>query len=179
MAASMPWYTAVASIARLTYFRAGRPKLTFDNPPPMWTSGQAARMAAMASQTCLADSASAENSYDALKKYARDLTEVAREGKIDPVIGRDEEIRRAIQVLSRRTKNNPVLIGEPGVGKTAIAEGLAIRGVWESPQPDTGPRLDELKPGSEEHRQRFLPFGLAVVAEREKASVYEAAGDDV
>ena len=74
-----------------------------------------------------ADSASAENSYDALKKYARDLTEVAREGKIDPVIGRDEEIRRAIQVLSRRTKNNPVLIGEPGVGKTAIAEGLAIR----------------------------------------------------
>jgi ATP-dependent Clp protease ATP-binding subunit ClpB len=74
-----------------------------------------------------ADSASAEQSYDALKKYARDLTEVAREGKIDPVIGRDEEIRRTIQVLSRRTKNNPVLIGEPGVGKTAIAEGLAIR----------------------------------------------------
>jgi ATP-dependent Clp protease ATP-binding subunit ClpB len=74
-----------------------------------------------------ADSASAENSYDALKKYARDLTEAAREGKIDPVIGRDEEIRRTIQVLSRRTKNNPVLIGEPGVGKTAIVEGLAIR----------------------------------------------------
>ncbi|MEM6546479.1 MAG: ATP-dependent chaperone ClpB [Pseudomonadota bacterium] len=74
-----------------------------------------------------ADSASAENAYDALKKYARDLTEAAREGKIDPVIGRDEEIRRAVQVLSRRTKNNPVLIGEPGVGKTAIAEGLAIR----------------------------------------------------
>ncbi|MCZ6637982.1 MAG: ATP-dependent chaperone ClpB [Alphaproteobacteria bacterium] len=74
-----------------------------------------------------ADSASAENSYDALKKYARDLTEVAREGKLDPVIGRDEEIRRTIQVLSRRTKNNPVLIGEPGVGKTAIAEGLALR----------------------------------------------------
>ena len=74
-----------------------------------------------------ADSASAENSYDALKKYARDLTQVAREGKLDPVIGRDEEIRRTIQVLSRRTKNNPVLIGEPGVGKTAIAEGLAIR----------------------------------------------------
>ncbi|KKB07567.1 ATP-dependent chaperone ClpB [Devosia chinhatensis] len=74
-----------------------------------------------------ADSASAENSYDALKKYARDLTEDVREGKLDPVIGRDEEIRRAIQVLSRRTKNNPVLIGEPGVGKTAIAEGLAIR----------------------------------------------------
>ena len=74
-----------------------------------------------------ADSASAENQYDALKKYARDLTEVAREGKLDPVIGRDEEIRRTIQVLSRRTKNNPVLIGEPGVGKTAIAEGLALR----------------------------------------------------
>ena len=74
-----------------------------------------------------ADSASAEDSYEALKKYARDLTEAAREGKLDPVIGRDEEIRRAIQVLSRRTKNNPVLIGEPGVGKTAIAEGLALR----------------------------------------------------
>jgi len=74
-----------------------------------------------------ADSASAENQYDALKKYARDLTADARDGKLDPVIGRDEEIRRAIQVLSRRTKNNPVLIGEPGVGKTAIAEGLALR----------------------------------------------------
>ena len=74
-----------------------------------------------------ADSASAEDGYDALKKYARDLTEAAREGKLDPVIGRDDEIRRAIQVLSRRTKNNPVLIGEPGVGKTAIAEGLARR----------------------------------------------------
>jgi ATP-dependent Clp protease ATP-binding subunit ClpB len=74
-----------------------------------------------------ADSASAEDSYDALKKYARDLTEAAREGKIDPIIGRDEEIRRTMQVLSRRTKNNPVLIGEPGVGKTAIAEGLALR----------------------------------------------------
>ena len=74
-----------------------------------------------------ADSASAEQAYDALKRYARDLTEAAAEGKLDPVIGRDEEIRRAIQVLSRRTKNNPVLIGEPGVGKTAIAEGLALR----------------------------------------------------
>jgi ATP-dependent Clp protease ATP-binding subunit ClpB len=74
-----------------------------------------------------ADSASAEQSYDALKRYARDLTAAAAEGKIDPVIGRDEEIRRTIQVLSRRTKNNPVLIGEPGVGKTAIAEGLAQR----------------------------------------------------
>ncbi|MEP2470523.1 ATP-dependent chaperone ClpB [Roseobacter sp.] len=74
-----------------------------------------------------ADSASAENGYDALKKYALDLTERAEAGKIDPIIGRDEEIRRAMQVLSRRTKNNPVLIGEPGVGKTAIAEGLALR----------------------------------------------------
>jgi len=74
-----------------------------------------------------ADSASAENAYDALKKYSRDLTQAARDGKIDPVIGRDEEIRRTIQVLSRRTKNNPVLIGEPGVGKTAIVEGLAKR----------------------------------------------------
>jgi ATP-dependent Clp protease ATP-binding subunit ClpB len=74
-----------------------------------------------------ADSATAENAYEALRKYARDLTEAAAEGKLDPVIGRDEEIRRTIQVLSRRTKNNPVLIGEPGVGKTAIVEGLALR----------------------------------------------------
>jgi ATP-dependent Clp protease ATP-binding subunit ClpB len=74
-----------------------------------------------------ADNATAENAYDALRKYARDLTEAARDGKLDPVIGRDEEIRRTIQVLSRRTKNNPVLIGEPGVGKTAIVEGLALR----------------------------------------------------
>ncbi|MEL7228794.1 MAG: ATP-dependent chaperone ClpB [Pseudomonadota bacterium] len=74
-----------------------------------------------------ADTASAEDGFDALKKYARDLTQDAREGRLDPVIGRDEEIRRAVQVLSRRTKNNPVLIGEPGVGKTAIAEGLALR----------------------------------------------------
>ena len=74
-----------------------------------------------------ADTASAEDGYDALKKYARNLTEAAAEGKIDPIIGRDEEIRRTMQVLSRRTKNNPVLIGDPGVGKTAIAEGLALR----------------------------------------------------
>ncbi len=72
-------------------------------------------------------SANAEANFDALKKYARDVTAIAREGKLDPVIGRDEEIRRAIQVLARRTKNNPVLIGEPGVGKTAIVEGLALR----------------------------------------------------
>ena len=74
-----------------------------------------------------ADSASAEDTYEALEKYARDLTRAADEGKIDPIIGRDDEMRRAMQVLSRRTKNNPVLIGEPGVGKTAIAEGLALR----------------------------------------------------
>jgi ATP-dependent Clp protease ATP-binding subunit ClpB len=74
-----------------------------------------------------ADTASAEDRYDALKKFARDLTEAARAGKLDPVIGRDEEIRRTIQILARRTKNNPALIGEPGVGKTAIAEGLALR----------------------------------------------------
>jgi len=74
-----------------------------------------------------ADSAQAEDQFDALKRYARDLTEVARSGRVDPVIGRDEEIRRTVQVLSRRTKNNPVLIGDPGVGKTAIAEGLALR----------------------------------------------------
>src|SRR5574338_196208 len=74
-----------------------------------------------------ADTQGAEDRYDALKKYARDLTDAAREGKLDPVIGRDEEIRRTVQVLARRTKNNPVLIGEPGVGKTAIAEGLALR----------------------------------------------------
>src|ERR1700681_1339658 len=73
------------------------------------------------------DSQNAESNFDALNKYARDVTAIAREGKLDPVIGRDEEIRRAIQVLARRTKNNPVLIGEPGVGKTAIVEGLALR----------------------------------------------------
>jgi ATP-dependent Clp protease ATP-binding subunit ClpB len=74
-----------------------------------------------------ADNASAENAYEAMKKYARDLTQAARDGKLDPVIGRDEEIRRTVQILARRTKNNPALIGEPGVGKTAIAEGLALR----------------------------------------------------
>src|ERR1700712_3850370 len=74
-----------------------------------------------------ADSSNAEQGFEALKKYARDLTAEAREGRLDPVIGRDDEIRRTIQVLSRRTKNNPVLIGEPGVGKTAIVEGLALR----------------------------------------------------
>ena len=83
-----------------------------------------------------ADTASAEDRYDALKKFARDLTEAARDGKLDPVIGRDEEIRRTIQILARRTKNNPVLIGDPGVGKTAIAEGLALR-IANGDVPDT------------------------------------------
>jgi ATP-dependent Clp protease ATP-binding subunit ClpB len=83
-----------------------------------------------------ADTAGAEDRYDALKKFARDLTQAARDGKLDPVIGRDEEIRRTIQVLARRTKNNPVLIGEPGVGKTAIAEGLALR-IANGDVPDT------------------------------------------
>jgi len=83
-----------------------------------------------------ADSASAEDRFDALKKFARDLTQAARDGKLDPVIGRDEEIRRTIQILARRTKNNPVLIGEPGVGKTAIAEGLALR-IANGDVPDT------------------------------------------
>ncbi|HWH17364.1 MAG TPA: ATP-dependent chaperone ClpB [Allosphingosinicella sp.] len=83
-----------------------------------------------------ADTQSAEDRYDALKKFARDLTEAAREGKLDPVIGRDEEIRRTVQILARRTKNNPVLIGDPGVGKTAIAEGLALR-IANGDVPDT------------------------------------------
>jgi len=96
-----------------------------------------------------ADSASAEEGYEALRKYARDLTEAAREGKIDPIIGRDEEIRRTMQVLSRRTKNNPVLIGEPGVGKTAIAEGLALRIVnGDVPENLRGKRLLALDMGA-------------------------------
>ncbi len=91
------------------------------------TPDKLAAAVAQVRQGRTADSASAEEGYDALKRYARDLTAAARDGKLDPVIGRDEEIRRTIQVLSRRTKNNPVLIGEPGVGKTAIVEGLALR----------------------------------------------------
>merc|ERR1719158_1953041 len=96
-----------------------------------------------------ANSASADSNYEALSKYAINLCELAREGKIDPVIGRDEEIRRVIQVLSRRTKNNPVLIGEPGVGKTAIVEGLAQR-IYKGDVPETlqGCRLISLDMGA-------------------------------
>ncbi|MEQ1497758.1 MAG: ATP-dependent chaperone ClpB [Novosphingobium sp.] len=96
-----------------------------------------------------ADNASAENAYEAMKKYARDLTQAARDGKLDPVIGRDEEIRRTVQILARRTKNNPALIGEPGVGKTAIAEGLALR-IANGDVPDSlkGRRLMSLDMGS-------------------------------
>jgi ATP-dependent Clp protease ATP-binding subunit ClpB len=97
----------------------------------------------------IADTASAEEGYESLKKYTRDLTEAARQGKLDPVIGRDEEIRRTMQVLARRTKNNPVLIGEPGVGKTAIAEGLALRIInGDVPESLKGKRLLALDMGS-------------------------------
>ncbi len=124
-----------------------------------------------------ADSASAEDGYEALKKYSLDLTERAREGKIDPIIGRDEEIRRTMQVLSRRTKNNPVLIGEPGVGKTAIAEGLALRIIdGDVPESLRNKRLLSLDMGAliagAKYRGEFEERLKAVLTE-----VTEAAGE--
>ena len=120
------------------------------------------------------DSPNAESNFDALKKYARDVTELAREGKLDPVIGRDEEIRRTIQVLARRTKNNPVLIGEPGVGKTAIVEGLALRIIrGDVPEALKGKRLLSLDLGAmvagAKYRGEFEERLKAVLKEIEAA----------
>ena len=103
-----------------------------------------------------ADTQGAEDRYDALKKFARDLTQAARDGKLDPVIGRDEEIRRTIQILARRTKNNPVLIGEPGVGKTAIAEGPgAAHRQWRRARQPQGPAADGARHGLADRRRQI------------------------
>ena len=120
------------------------------------------------------DSPNAESNFDALKKYARDITALAREGKLDPVIGRDEEIRRTIQVLARRTKNNPVLIGEPGVGKTAIVDGLALRIVnGDVPEALKGKQLLALDLGAlvagSKYRGEFEERLKAVLKEMESA----------
>ena len=111
------------ALALATTTAAGQALKAAGRRRPRRSTRRSTRCAAAAT----AHSASAENAYDAMKKYARDLTQAARDGKLDPVIGRDEEIRRTIQILARRTKNNPVLIGEPGTGKTAVVEGLALR----------------------------------------------------
>lgn len=123
----------------------------------------------------IVDSATAESGFDALKRFTRDLTDAARNGKIDPIIGRDEEIRRSMQVLSRRTKNNPVLIGEPGVGKTAIVEGLAHRVVeGDAPESLVGKRLLELDMGSlvagSKFRGEFEERLKAVLAEIDESA---------